>query len=62
MSSPTHELTLAGDFLKTRRRIAAQPPCWALSADGLRSLRGHGLAVGVSATGQDADGVEPGVG
>ncbi|WP_409566476.1 RHE_PE00001 family protein [Rhizobium leguminosarum] len=27
-------------MLRTRRRIATQPPGWALSADGLRSLRG----------------------
>ena len=39
--APTHELTIARDILKTRRRIASQPPGWALSADGLRSLRGH---------------------
>jgi hypothetical protein len=39
--APTHELTIAHDVLKTRRRIAAQPPTWALSADGLRSLRGR---------------------
>ncbi|WP_420376818.1 RHE_PE00001 family protein [Sinorhizobium medicae] len=39
--TPTHELTIARDVLKTRRRIAAQAPGWALSADGLRSLRGQ---------------------
>ncbi|USJ27623.1 RHE_PE00001 family protein [Ensifer adhaerens] len=39
--TPTHELTIARDVLKTRRRIAAQPSGWALSADGLRSLRGQ---------------------
>ncbi|MBB3916179.1 hypothetical protein GGQ65_003479 [Rhizobium fabae] len=39
--TPTHELTIARDVLKTRRRIAAQPPGWALSPDGLRSLRGQ---------------------
>ncbi|MCW0018953.1 RHE_PE00001 family protein [Rhizobium sp. BT-226] len=39
--TPTHELTIARDVLRTRRRIAAQPPGWALSADGLRSLRGQ---------------------
>ncbi len=39
--APTHELTIARDVLRTRRRIAAQPPGWALSADGLRSLRGQ---------------------
>ncbi|MGR9159687.1 RHE_PE00001 family protein [Rhizobium leguminosarum] len=39
--APTHELTIARDVLRTRRRIAAQPPGWALSAEGLRSLRGQ---------------------
>ncbi|MBY2989649.1 RHE_PE00001 family protein [Rhizobium leguminosarum] len=39
--TPTHELTIARDVLKTRRRIAAQPPGWALNTDGLRSLRGQ---------------------
>ncbi|TAU45497.1 hypothetical protein ELI44_37330, partial [Rhizobium ruizarguesonis] len=37
--TPTHELTIARDVLKTRRRIAAQLPAWALSADGVRTLR-----------------------
>lgn len=37
--APTHELTIARDVLKTRRRIVAQPPNWALSPDGIRSLR-----------------------
>jgi hypothetical protein len=37
--TPTHELTIALDVLRTRRRIAAQPPGWAFSADGLRTLR-----------------------
>jgi hypothetical protein len=39
--TPTHELTIARDVLRTRRRIAAQTPGWALSSDGLRSLRGQ---------------------
>ena len=39
--APTHELTIARDVLKTRRRIAAQAPGWALTPDGLRSLRGQ---------------------
>ncbi|RKE79401.1 RHE_PE00001 family protein [Rhizobium sp. AG855] len=39
--APTHELTIARDVLKTRRRIASQLPGWALSAEGLRSLRGQ---------------------
>lgn len=34
--TPTHELTIARDVLRSRRRIASQPPGWALSADGLR--------------------------
>ncbi|MBY3246006.1 DUF1612 and helix-turn-helix domain-containing protein [Rhizobium laguerreae] len=37
--TPTHELTIARDVLRTRRRIAAQSPDWALSADGIRTLR-----------------------
>ncbi|SDB72979.1 HTH DNA binding domain-containing protein [Agrobacterium fabrum] len=37
--TPTHELTIARDVLRTRRRIAAQLPAWALSADGIRALR-----------------------
>ncbi|WP_421361896.1 RHE_PE00001 family protein [Agrobacterium rosae] len=37
--TPTHELTVARDVLRTRRRLVAQPPGWALSTDGLRSLR-----------------------
>src|SRR6218665_117075 len=36
--TPTHELTIARDVLRARRRIASQTPGWALSADGLRSL------------------------
>jgi len=37
--TPTHELTIARDVLRSRRRIAAQSPGWALSVDGLRGLR-----------------------
>ncbi len=37
--TPTHELTIARDVLRTRRRIAGQSPDWALSPDGIRSLR-----------------------
>ncbi len=37
--SPSHQLTIARDVLQTRRRIAAQAPDWALSPNGLRSLR-----------------------
>ena len=37
--TPTHELTIARDVLRTRRRIVGQSPDWALCADGIRSLR-----------------------
>ena len=37
--TPTHELTIARDVLRIRRRIAGQSPDWALSADGIRALR-----------------------
>jgi hypothetical protein len=37
--TPTHELTIARDVLRTRRRIAGQSADWALSPDGIRSLR-----------------------
>ncbi|MBY5315451.1 RHE_PE00001 family protein [Rhizobium leguminosarum] len=69
--TPTHELTIARDVLKTRRRIAAQPPGWALSADGLRSLRGqawpaasHGTddAMAIDAGELDADAAGEGEG
>ncbi|MCJ8521759.1 hypothetical protein ABID21_004932 [Pseudorhizobium tarimense] len=37
--TPTHELTIARDVLRTRRRIADHSPAWALSEEGLRALR-----------------------
>ena len=37
--TPTHELTIARDVLRTRRRIFGQSPDWALSAEGIRILR-----------------------
>ncbi|POH34147.1 hypothetical protein ATY30_00020 [Sinorhizobium americanum] len=37
--TPTHELTIARDVLRTRRRIAGHSPEWALSPDGVRTLR-----------------------
>ncbi|WP_199852512.1 RHE_PE00001 family protein [Rhizobium sp. H4] len=37
--TPTHELTIARDVLRTRRRIAAHSTDWALSTDGIRTLR-----------------------
>ncbi|MFK0331912.1 RHE_PE00001 family protein [Rhizobium sp. NPDC090275] len=44
--APSHELTIARDVLRTRRRIASQSPAWALSPEGLRSLRGTDLRSG----------------
>ncbi len=40
--APTHELTIARDVLRSRRRIATQPPSWAMSPEGLRTLRQAG--------------------
>ena len=37
--TPTHELTIARDVLRTRRRIAGQSSDWALSSEGIRTLR-----------------------
>ncbi|WP_349963153.1 RHE_PE00001 family protein [Rhizobium sp. ZPR3] len=37
--APTHELTIARDVLRTRRRTSGQSPDWALSAEGIRTLR-----------------------
>ncbi|WP_340584208.1 RHE_PE00001 family protein [Brucella pseudintermedia] len=56
--APTHELTIARDILKTRRRIAAHPPAWALSAQGLASLRGR--AWPAASSGGDGEGVPDG--
>lgn len=56
--APTHELTIARDILKTRRRIAAHPPAWARSAQGLASLRGR--AWPAASLGGDGEGVRDG--
>ncbi|TAV64774.1 DUF1612 domain-containing protein [Rhizobium leguminosarum] len=37
--TPTHELTIARDVLRTRRRISGQSPDWPLSPEGIRTLR-----------------------
>ncbi|MEO9340990.1 RHE_PE00001 family protein [Mesorhizobium sp. SB112] len=37
--TPAHELTIARNVLRTRRRIASHAPDWALSAEGIRTLR-----------------------
>ncbi|MCF6371245.1 RHE_PE00001 family protein [Rhizobium halophilum] len=51
--TPTHELTIARDVLRTRRRIEGQPPGWALSEEGLRGLRRPwaGASLGEGGTG-----------
>ncbi|MBW8445384.1 MAG: DUF1612 and helix-turn-helix domain-containing protein [Arenimonas sp.] len=56
--APTHELTIARDILKTRRRIAAHPAAWASSAQGLASLRGR--AWPAASWGGDGEGVRDG--
>ncbi|MCP8895191.1 DUF1612 and helix-turn-helix domain-containing protein [Shinella daejeonensis] len=38
--APTHELAIAMDVLRSRRRIVSHPAGWAASAEGLRKLRG----------------------
>ncbi|MER8753301.1 RHE_PE00001 family protein [Mesorhizobium sp. M1050] len=43
--TPTHELTRAHAVLRTRRRISAQKPDWALSRDGFLALTGRGGAM-----------------
>jgi hypothetical protein len=43
--TPTHELTRAHAVLRTRRRIFAQKPDWALSRDGCLALTGRGGAM-----------------
>ncbi|MCZ8158585.1 MAG: RHE_PE00001 family protein [Rhizobiaceae bacterium] len=58
LRAPTHELTIARDILKTRRRISAHPPAWALSAQGLASLRGR--AWPAASLGEDGEGVPDG--
>lgn len=55
--TPTHELTIARDVLRTRRRIAAQLPGWALSADGVRTLRKTAEITSVDAGEAEAAGV-----
>ena len=56
--SPSHALTIARDVLQTRRRIVAQQPDWALSPNGLRSLRVGGQAWPASSSGDGGIGAE----
>ncbi|MER8759908.1 RHE_PE00001 family protein [Mesorhizobium sp. M0976] len=46
--TPTHELTRAHAVLRTRRRIFAQKPDWALSREGFLALTGRGGATPAS--------------
>ncbi|MBY2924419.1 DUF1612 and helix-turn-helix domain-containing protein [Rhizobium leguminosarum] len=55
--APTHELTIARDVLKTRRRISGQSPDWALSADGIRILRRTSDNISISAEAVEPAGV-----
>lgn len=51
--SPSHALTIACDVLQTRHRIVAQAPDWALSPNGLRSLRRAGQGWPARSSGDD---------
>lgn len=57
--TPTHELTIAADVLKTRRRIAAQPAGWALSPSGMSTLCRLGMHEAVA--GWEGEGGAPSV-
>ena len=57
---PSHALTQAHTVLRTRRRIARQPPGWALLPPGLADLRGLSERGGEGPlTTQDRDGTAP---
>lgn len=58
--TPTHELTIASDVLRTRRRIASQPPGWALSPEGLRILRGRARDVTTRPIADDTSDIDSG--
>jgi hypothetical protein len=54
--TPTHELTIARDVLRTRRRISGQSPDWALSVEGIRTLRQTSEISSPGAKAEDAAG------
>lgn len=56
--TPTHELTIARDVLRTRRRIAGQVPGWALSPDGVRTLRQTSEIMSADADAAEATGAK----
>jgi len=64
--TPTHELTIARDVLRARRRIAGQSPDWALSLEGIRTLRQTSEIVSTvskaaeaASTARNAAGIDP---
>ena len=57
--APTHALTRAQTVLRARRRIAGAAPEWALSPDGLKTLRGDGGA-GETVRGGEGAGLDDG--
>lgn len=57
--TPTHELTIARDVLRSRRRIAAQLPGWALSMDGVRALRKTAEIISADADDAQTTGTAP---
>ncbi len=54
--TPTHELTRAHAVVRTRRRIFAKKPDWALGRDGLLALTGRGGAMPAAAGQKTRDG------
>ncbi|MER9559468.1 RHE_PE00001 family protein [Mesorhizobium sp. M0323] len=54
--TPTHELTRAHAVLRTRRRIFAQKPDWALSRDGFLALTGRSGAMPAAGQKKSRDG------
>lgn len=60
--TPTHELTRAHAVLRTRRRIFAEKPAWALGRDGLLALTGRGGAMPAAAAREirEREGADPG--
>nr|WP_189524197.1 MULTISPECIES: RHE_PE00001 family protein [unclassified Mesorhizobium] len=54
--TPTHELTRAHAVLRTRRRIFAQKPDWALSRGGFLALTGRGGAMAAEQKNREREG------
>ncbi|UVK48594.1 DUF1612 and helix-turn-helix domain-containing protein (plasmid) [Mesorhizobium sp. AR07] len=58
--TPTHELTRAHAVLRTRRRILAQKPDWALGRDGFLALTGRSGAVSAGQKNREGEGTQAG--